>query len=132
VVAADYSHRSGVVGTVATSAFAVVVRGVGVEAGTYVIGIAFARFFFFDLGCRRFFFVHPFFFLSPFAYAFPGLTSPRLSSFASFGSAPPSGFLPRFLRFFSQRFLLEGARFAVRAAAGEHRREADQDQRCNP
>ncbi len=55
VVVADDYHEAGVVGTVAAAAFAVVVRGVRVEAGAAVIGVAFARFGFFGFDSFRFF-----------------------------------------------------------------------------
>jgi hypothetical protein len=44
MVFADDGDRTGVVGAVAATTFAVIVRGVGIEAGTGVIRIAFAFF----------------------------------------------------------------------------------------
>lgn len=52
--------RTRVVGTIATTAFTVVVRCVGVQTGAAVIGIAFARFrFFFGFFARPSFFAYP-------------------------------------------------------------------------
>ena len=46
MVYADHGHRARVLRSIAAATFAVVVRGVGIEAGAGVVGIAFAGFFF--------------------------------------------------------------------------------------
>lgn len=56
VVFPDHSHGSRVLRAVPAATFAVVIVGVGIEAGTRVVGVAFRSFFFSDFffGLRRF------------------------------------------------------------------------------
>lgn len=109
VIFADHDDRAGVVGAVAAATFAVIVRGVGIEASAAVVGVAFARFRF-----PRFFSFRGFGFpsrLCLFARMFAGSLAPlRLPPFARHNPAQPSAFrrqlrfLPRLLPRFRLSF----------------------------
>jgi len=136
VVFSDDGNRPGVLRPIAAAAFAVVVVGVGVEAGARVVGIAFGSFFGFGgffFGLSRFG-RRPSFGLTLFT-SLPPLHGAHVGSLpcSAFRSTPQlTGALALLAQFGSFPSLLNIARFTrpvafVRSASGSHRKEGQCD-----
>jgi len=129
VVGADDYHRPGVLGTVAAAAFAIVVGGVGIEAGAAVVGVAFARFrfsFFFSVFFFGFF-LRSCFFASALPRPAPRFFAPFLGHDPP--QPPPFRFPVGFPRCLLPHFSLGIFGIGVRATAGESQQQAEQKKR---